>query len=274
MTITLFASIGLICLLVGIAAGFLAGLFGIGGGMIMVAALAFVLPLLGVPTAHVMHMALATSLACIVLTAIASARAHHRRGSVMWPSVAWLAPGLIIGGLIGALIAGMLADAWLRIGFAGYCFITAVAMFRARKHAIDPAELAPPGAWLTLLALPVGALSALVGIGGGSMLVPILIHRGHSAVHAVGTSAACGIAVAAASAVGYVLAAQHTEAVLPWGAIGYVHLPTALLLALGSTTATRHGAALAHRLAHHALSRAFALLLAVVGVLMVVDIVR
>lgn len=274
MTITLFASIGLICLLVGIAAGFLAGLFGIGGGMIMVAALAFVLPLLGVPTAHVMHMALATSLACIVLTAIASARAHHRRGSVMWQSVAWLVPGLIIGGLIGALIAGVLADAWLRIGFAGYCFITAIAMFRARKHAVDPAELAPPGASLTLLALPVGALSALVGIGGGSMLVPILIHRGHSAVRAVGTSAACGIAVAAASAIGYVLAAQHTDALLPWGSIGYVHLPTALLLALGSTTATRHGAALAHRVAHDALSRAFALLLAVVGVLMVVDILR
>lgn len=274
MTISLLLGVGLICLLVGFAAGFLAGLFGIGGGMIMVAALAFVLPMLGVPAAHVMHVALATSLACIVLTAIASARAHHRRGSVMWPSVVWLVPGLVVGGLIGALVAGVLADAWLRIGFASYCFITAIATFRARKHAIDPAELAPPGASLTLLAMPVGVLSALVGIGGGSMLVPILIHRGHNAVRAVGTSAACGIAVAAASATGYVLAAQHTDAVLPWGAIGYVHAPTALLLAIGSTTATRHGAALAHRLAHHTLSRAFALLLAVVGVLMVVDIVR
>lgn len=274
MTISLLVGIALICMLVGVTAGFLAGLFGIGGGMIMVAALAFVLPLLGVPTAHVMHMALATSLACIVLTAIASASAHHRRGSVMWHSVAWLVPGLIMGGLIGALIAGVLADAWLRIGFAAYCFVTAIAMFRARKQAIDPGELAPPGPLLSVMAMPVGVLSALVGIGGGSMLVPILIHRGHSAVHAVGTSAACGIAVAAASAIGYVVAAQHTDAVLPWGAIGYVHLPTALLLAIGSTTATRHGAALAHRLAHHALSRAFALLLALFGVLMVVDIVR
>ena len=105
VTVSLLAMIALLCLLVGIAAGFLAGLFGIGGGMIMVAALAFVLPMLAVPEAHVMHMALATSLACIVLTAIASTRAHHRRGSVQWTSVAWLVPGLIGGGMLGALFA-------------------------------------------------------------------------------------------------------------------------------------------------------------------------
>ena len=274
VTVSLLGLIALLCLLVGIAAGFLAGLFGIGGGMIMVAALAFVLPMLAVPEAHVMHMALATSLACIVLTAIASTRAHHRRGSVQWASVAWLVPGLIGGGLLGALFAGALPDAWLRVGFAIYCFLTAAALFATHKPPAEGASARAPNAMLGVIALPVGILSALVGIGGGSMLVPILIQRGHSAVHAVATSAACGIAVAVAAATGYVFAAQGSEGPLPWGAVGYVHVPTALLLALGSTTATRYGAALAHRLAHQALSRAFALLLLTFGALMLFEILR
>ena len=274
MTMSALALIALLCLCVGVAAGFLAGLFGIGGGMIMVAALAFVLPALGAPAAHVMHMALATSLACIVLTALASTRAHHRRGAVAWTNVFWLAPGLVIGGLVGALLAGALPDAWLRIGFAVYCFITAITLFAARKEAGAGIAAAPAGPLLSLIAVPVGALSALVGIGGGSMLVPILIHRGDSAVRAVATSAACGIAVAIASASGYVMAANETTAPLPWGSIGYVHAPTALLLAIGSTSATRYGAALAHKLAHQALSRAFALLLFVFGALMVIDLLR
>lgn len=266
--------LALFCLVVGIAAGFLAGLFGIGGGMIMVAALAFALPFVGVPEAHVMHMALATSLACIVLTAMASTRAHAQRGSVMWPAVAWLAPGLLLGGWLGATLAGRAPDAWLRIGFAIYCFVTAATMAAARKTPAKEGQGAAHGPLLSVAALPVGALSALVGIGGGSILVPLLVWRGHAAVRAVGTSAACGLPVAFASALGYVVAARHTDAALPLGSIGYVHLPAAALLALGSTTATRHGAALAHRLAHHHLNRAFAALLLLMGTAMVIAMLR
>jgi len=269
---SMLALLAAFCLVVGVAAGFLAGLFGIGGGMIMVAALAFALPFVGVPEAHVMHMALATSLACIVLTAIASTRAHAQRGSVMWPAVAWLAPGLLLGGWIGASLAGRAPDAWLRIGFAIYCFITAATMAAARKAPSSDGHAAAHGPLLSAAALPVGALSALVGIGGGSMLVPLLVWRGHAAVRAVGTSAACGLPVALASALGYVVAARHTDALLPVGSVGYVHLPAAALLALGSTTATRHGAALAHRLAHHHLNRAFAALLTLMGLAMLVAI--
>ncbi len=274
MTISLWLEIAAICLVVGAVAGFLAGLFGIGGGMIMVAALAFTLPLLGVPAAHVMHVALATSLACIVLTAVASARAHARRGAVIWISVKWLAPGLVAGGLIGATVAGALPDAWLRIGFAVYCFVVALLMFAAHAEPAAGATVTPRGPLLTLLALPIGALSALVGIGGGSMLVPLLIRRGSNAVRAVGTSAACGIAVAFAAAAGYAFTAGSPQTPLPAGSIGYVHVPTALLLAVASTLATRHGVQLAHRLAHRGLSRAFALLLATVGVLMLVQLAR
>jgi len=274
VTPSLLVEIIALCLLVGGAAGFLAGLFGIGGGMIMVAALAFALPLLGVPTAHVMHVALATSLACIVLTAIASTRAHARRGSVIWASVAWLAPGLVCGGLLGAALAGALPDAWLRIGFAIYSFVVALLMFAAQAEPAGGAMVTPRGPLLTLFALPIGALSALVGIGGGSMLVPLLIRRGSNAVRAVGTSAACGIVVALASAAGYVFAGNATDAALPAGSIGFVHAPTALLLALASTIAAPHGVHLAHRLDHRRLSRAFALLLCAVGIMMLVQIAR
>ncbi|HWT15247.1 MAG TPA: sulfite exporter TauE/SafE family protein [Patescibacteria group bacterium] len=271
---SMLVALALFCLVVGIASGFLAGLFGIGGGMIMVAALAFALPYVGVPDAHRMHMALATSLACIVLTAIASTRAHARRDAVMWSAVAWLAPGLVLGGWIGALLAGRAPDAWLRIGFAIYCFVTAATLLAARKIPANDGGARAHGPLLGAAALPIGALSALVGIGGGSMLVPLLVGRGHAAVRAVGTSAACGLPVALASALGYVFAARHTEAALPLGSIGYVHLPAAAVLALGSTTATRHGAALAHRLAHHQLNRAFAALLMVMGIAMLIAILR
>jgi uncharacterized membrane protein YfcA len=274
MTMATLVLLALFCLLVGLAAGFLAGLFGIGGGMIMVAALAFALPFVGVPEDHVMHMALATSLACIVLTAIASTRAHARRGAVMWPAVAWLAPGLLLGGWLGAMLAGRAPDSWLRVGFAIYCFFTAATMAAARKTPASDGLVVTHGPVLSAAALPIGALSALVGIGGGSMLVPLLVWRGHAAVRAVGTSAACGLPVALASALGYVFAARHVDTALPPGSIGYVHLPAAALLALGSTTATRRGAALAHRLAHHQLNRAFAALLTLMGLAMVVAIVR
>lgn len=270
-TLVLLALFGLV---VGGSAGFLAGLFGIGGGMIMVAALAFALPVVGVPEAHVMHMALATSLACIVLTAIASTRAHAQRGAVMWPAVAWLAPGLVLGGWMGAALAGRAPDAWLRIGFAVYCLLTATTLFAARKTPANDGQGAAHGPVLSVAALPIGALSALVGIGGGSMLVPLLVWRGHAAVRAVGTSAACGLPVALAAALGYVFAARHGDAVLPAGSFGYVHLPAAALLALGSTRATRHGAAVAHRLAHHQLNRAFAVLLMLMGLAMVAAIVH
>lgn len=262
------------CLVVGVAAGFLAGLFGIGGGMIMVAALAFALPFVAVPEAHVMHVALATSLACIVLTAIASTRAHTKRGSVMWPAVAWLAPGLLLGGWLGATLAGRAPDAWLRVGFAVYCFFTAATMFAARKTPASEGHAKAHGPILSTAALPIGALSALVGIGGGSMLVPLLVWRGHAAVRAVGTSAACGLPVALASALGYVFAARHADVALPAGSIGYVHLPAAAMLALGSTAATHHGAALAHRLAHHQINRAFAALLALMGLVMCIAVLR
>ncbi len=252
-----------IFLALGAVAGVLAGLLGIGGGLVLVAALVWLLPSQGVPVEHAVHVALATALGSIVFTAISSARAHHRRGSVLWPTVAWLVPGLLVGGWAGSFLATRLDGDWLRGFIAAYCYLAAVQMAldwpRARAERAD----APRGPGYTAAGTGIGVVSALVGIGGGSMTVPLLVWRGVRPVRAVGTSSACGVAIAIASAAGY--ASHAAPAGLPPGSWGYVFLPAAIGIALASVLTAPLGTRLAHRLSGPALRKVFALFLAVVG---------
>lgn len=253
----------LIYLALGAVAGVLAGLLGIGGGLVLVAALVWLLPTQGIPPEHAVHVALATALASIVLTGLSSARAHHRRGSVLWPTVAWLVPGLVLGGWLGSGLATALEGAWLRVFIAVYCYLAAAQMAldwpRSRLERAD----APRGPGYTAAGAGIGAVSALVGIGGGSMTVPLLVWRGVRPVRAVGTSSACGVAIALASAAGYAL--QGAPQGLPAGSWGYVFLPAAVGIALASVLTAPLGTRLAHRLSGPALRRLFAVFLAVVG---------
>jgi uncharacterized membrane protein YfcA len=251
--------------LLGIAAGILAGLLGIGGGLVLVAALAWLLPLFGVPQELAMHAALASSLASIVLTGASSARAHARRGSVLWPTVAWMVPGLLLGGWLGSGLAVALDDTVLRWIVSGYCLVAAWQIgFGATRAPADGSEIAPPRGWpMTLAGGGIGALSAVVGIGGGSMTVPLLVWRGVRPVRAVGTSSACGVAIGLASALGYGL---HAPAgALPAHGWGYVYLPAAIGVALASVLAAPWGTRLAHRLSGQALRKVFAAFLLLVG---------
>lgn len=252
-------------LAVGAAAGLLAGLLGVGGGLVIVAALAWLLPAQGVPPAQVMHVALATSLASILATSLSSTRAHLARGSVMWPTVARLVPGLLVGGLLGALAADHLPDGVLRLGVAVFCGVAAWQLATRRPVPDGDAGSVPHGASLGAWGGLIGAVSALVGIGGGSMTVPLLIQLGAAPVRAVGTSAACGFAIALASAAGYVWGGRDAGG-LPGGSWGYVHLPAAGMIALASVLLAPTGAALAHRLRGVVLQRLFAGFLAVMGV--------
>ena len=252
-----------IYLALGALAGVLAGLLGIGGGLVLVAALVWLLPGQGVPADQAVHVALATALASIVLTGLSSARAHHRRGSVLWPTVAWLVPGLLLGGWLGSGLAVLLDDTWLKLFIAAYCGLAAVQMAldwpRARAERPDP----PRGPGYSLAGSGIGAVSALVGIGGGSMTVPLLVWRGVRPVRAVGTSSACGVAIAISAAAGYALQAAPTG--LPAGSWGYVYLPAAAGIAVASVLAAPMGTRLAHRLSGPALRRVFAAFLALVG---------
>lgn len=255
----------LMFLLLGAVAGVLAGLLGVGGGLVLVAALAWLLPSVGVPKDAAMHAALASSLASIVLTAAASARAHHGRGSVLWPTVAWMVPGLLLGGWLGSGVAVRIDGDLLRWIVAGYCLLAAAQLTfgTPRAGGASPAA-APRGAGMTAAGVGIGAVSAVVGIGGGSMTVPLLVWRGVAPVRAVGTSSACGVAIGLASAVGYALHAPHGA--LPQFAVGYVYLPAAIGVAAASVLAAPYGMRLAHRLDGQTLKRVFAGFLVAVAV--------
>jgi len=255
--------------LLGVVAGVLAGLLGIGGGLVLVGALVWLLPLYGIPTEAAMHAALASSLASIVLTAASSARAHHRRGSVMWPTVAWMVPGLLIGGWLGSGWAVKLDDGVLRWIVAGYCFIAGAQMAFGGTRGHGGAAVPPPRGWpMTAAGTGIGAVSAVVGIGGGSMTVPLLVWLGSVPVRAVGTSSACGVAIGIASALGYALHAP--PGALPAHAVGYVYLPAAIGVALASVLAAPYGTRLAHAISGPALRRTFAVFMILVGVSIVI----
>lgn len=247
----------------GLVAGVLAGLLGVGGGLVLVVALAWLLPRLGVPAESAMHAALASSLASIVLTATASARAHARRGSVLWPTVGWMVPGLLLGGWLGSALAVRIDGDVLRWLVAGYCGIAAAQLLLS-KAVERPGGVVPRGAPMTFAGAGIGIVSAIVGIGGGSMTMPLLVWHGVAPVRAVGTSSACGVAIGLGSAVGYAL---HPPAgALGDHAIGYVYLPAAIGVALASVVAAPRGARLAHRLSGARLKQVFAMFLVLVAV--------
>lgn len=251
-------------LLLGAVAGVLAGLLGIGGGLVLVAALVWLLPHRGVPAEAAMHAALATAMASIVLTAASSALAHHRRGSVLWPTVAWLVPGVLLGGWLGSRVAIALDGDVLRWCVALYCFVAAAQLLFGRRAVRAHDAPAPRGPGYSAAGVGIGAVSAVVGIGGGSMTVPLLVWRGVAPVRAVGTSSASGIFIGIGGALGYALQTPAGALPVPW-AVGYVYLPAALGVAIASVLAAPLGTRLAHRLSADALRRVFAAFLAAVG---------
>lgn len=248
----------------GLLAGVMAGLLGIGGGLVLVVALVWLLPLQGVAVESAMHAALATSLASIVLTGLSSARSHHRRGSVRWATVRWLVPGMLLGGWLGSALAVQLDGQWLRWLVAGYCLLAAAQLAFGNVRERSQGHGDPRGPGLTAAGTGIGAVSALVGIGGGSMTVPLLVWLGVAPVRAVGTSAACGVAIALASSAGY--AGLGDASGMPPYSLGYVYLPAALGVAAASVLSAPLGTRLAHRISGAALKRVFALFLALVGI--------
>ena len=258
-----------LCLLAGASAGFFGGLLGIGGGLLVVAALSLTLPTLGVPKAAVMHVSVATSMATMVLTFASSAAAHIRRGSVVWPSWTWLAPSMVIGGFAGAHLAQVLSAQTLRWTIAAFCAVMAWRMALGKRRAPDAheAEHVPSSPSLLPAGAAIGAISAVVGIGGGAMTVPLLVSLGVKPVKAVGTSAACGLAIAISSASTYALSAHPPAQALPWGTVGYVYFPAAAVTAIGSMLLAPVGVRVAHAVSGATLRRVFAVFLLVVGAL-------
>lgn len=250
-------------LLVGAGAGLLAGLLGVGGGLLLVPALAFSFAKLGFHPAHIMPMALGTSLGAIVLTALSSLYAHQRRGAVLWPVFKGLAPGLLLGALAGAALASLIGSSTLRTVFGVFELLVAAQMALTWAPA---AHRALPGRWgRSVAGAVIGALSALLGIGGGTLSVPFLVWCNITMRQAVATSAACGLPIALAGAAGYALQGWHLSG-LPNGTTGYLYWPALIPVTLASMATAPLGARLAHTLPTPLLKRLFAGVLAVIGV--------
>lgn len=246
----------------GVAAGLLAGLLGIGGGIVIVPVLVFAFHFLDFSDATLTHIAVGTSLATIVFTSISAIQEHHRKGAVDWLLVKKLTPALVIGAIAGALIADALSGRALQITFGIFALLMAIQMGSGWKPS---AQTPLPGnTGLAIASGSIGTASSVFGIGGGSLTVPWLSWHGVVMQRAVATSAACGFPIALAGAVGFVFTGLDA-ALRPAYSVGYVYLPAFIGIVVTSVPVARLGARWAHRLPAATLKKLFAVLLAVVG---------
>jgi uncharacterized membrane protein YfcA len=244
--------------LLGLCTGFLAGLLGIGGGMIMVPFVSFILAGKGFPPNYTVKMAVATSLATICFTSITSVRAHHKRGAVLWPVVAKLVPGILLGSALGAQVAVAMPGKVLSVVFSVFVAFSATQMFLDRKP--KPHRTLPGTPGMLAAGGTIGIVSALVGAGGAFISVPFMQWCNVKIHNAVATSAALGFPVALAGTLSYVLAGRDLPQ-MPPGSVGYLYLPGLVVISMASMSTAPLGARTAHRMDIRPLKRAFALVL-------------
>src|SRR5512138_986701 len=256
--------------ILGAFAGILAGLLGVGGGIVIVPMLTFTFMAMQFPTQHILHIALGTSLATIVFTSFASFRAHHGRGMVNWQVVRLITPGILVGTLAGSWVAASLSTSFLKVFFVCFTFFVALQMLLDIRP--KPTRQLPGGKALFGAGTFIGAVSSLVGIGGGSMSVPLLIWCNVSMYSAIGTSAAIGFPIAISGAVGYILNGMVAKG-LPSHSFGFVYLPALIGVAGMSYLTAPLGARLAHRLPVTRLKKLFACLLIATGLKMLSGLV-
>ncbi len=249
-------------LVIGLCTGFLAGLLGIGGGMIMVPFLTFILTAKGFPADYTVKMAVATSLATICLTSLSSVRAHHKRGAVLWPIVRLLAPGIVLGSIVGAQFAAALPGKLLGILFAIFVAFSATQMFIDRKP--KPSRTLPGHLGTFSMGWVIGMLSSLVGAGGAFVSVPFMTWCNVKIHDAVGTSSALGFPIALAGTLGYIWAGQNMPE-MPPGSVGFLYLPGLVIISLASVCTAPLGARTAHRMDIRPLKKVFASILYVLA---------
>ncbi len=257
-------------LVLGSLVGFMAGMLGIGGGAVMVPVLTTLFLYQGVPVEHVVHLALGTSMASIIFTSLSSLRAHHAKGAVMWHIVRVMASGIVAGTFSATFLAVNTSSLHLALFFSMFTAYVSSQLFLNKKPK-PGRELAGSGALLAAGSV-IGAVSALVSIGGGSLTVPYLVWQNIDIKKAIGTSAAVGLPISIAGTFGYV--------VNGWGAaplgdytFGFVYLPAVLLISTASFFTAPYGAGLAHRLPVSALKKVFALLLIVLSLKMLFSVI-
>jgi uncharacterized protein len=253
----------------GALAGVLAGLLGIGGGLVLVPILVFSFGQQGFSELHIMHLALGTSMASIIFTSVASFRAHHKRGAVEWAVVSQVTPGILLGTFLGTFLAAHLSTVYLKGVFVVFLYSVALQMLTGKVP--NPSRELPGRSGMFGAGNIIGAISSLVGIGGGTMSVPFMTWCNVSVHRAIGTSAAIGFPIAIAGTAGYIING-FTAADLPPFTLGYIYLPALIGLVTASMMTAPLGVRLAHSLPVGKLKRIFGILLLLVGTRMLLDI--
>lgn len=245
-------------LMLGAVAGFLGGMFGIGGGTVLVPLLLMLFEAQHFPAQHAMHLALGSSMAVILFTSVASMREHHQHGAVNWQVVRHITPGILLGTAIGSLVAASISPFYLTIFFALFVlFAASQILLDIQPHA---SRQLPGIAGMTLTGTFTGWISTLVSVGGGTITVPFLIWCNVPIRHAIGTASAIGFPIAVGGTIGYILTGLHATG-LPDSSLGYVYLPAMLGCAIVSVITAPIGAKTAHRTNVVLLRKLFAVLL-------------
>jgi uncharacterized membrane protein YfcA len=256
-------------LAIGAVVGFLAGLLGIGGGIIIVSSIALMFTARGFPPEYVMHMAIATAMGAMLASSFASMRTHHRHGAVDWRVVKGMTPGLLAGVVAGAFVSRFVPNAILKYFFLAFTLFVTVQMVANLKPAA--ARELPRGPGLSAAGAAIGLISGLIGAGAAAIGVPFLTWCNVGTHRAIGTVAAMAFPLAAAGSLGYIVAGWGIESLPRWS-IGFVYLPALVGISATSMLLAPFGARLAHRLPAARLRRIFALVLIALGVKVAVSI--
>lgn len=254
----------------GIFVGFMAGLLGIGGGIVMVPALTAIFLAQGIATDDVVHFALGTSMSAIIVTSFASMRAHNAKEGVIWDIVKMIAPGIILGTFMMTFVAAYLKSIHLAIFFSLFTAYVSIQMIINKKP--KPARHIAGKKGLFFGGTIIGSISALVSIGGGSLSVPYLVWQNIDLKKAIGTSAAIGLPLSITGTIGYIIAGwDHTS--FEQFQFGFVYVPAVLAISLTSFFMAPYGAKCAHILPVSVLKKIFALLLMLLSIKMVTSMV-
>lgn len=251
------------CIALGSLVGFLAGLLGIGGGLLVVPALAYLLPLLGVEYSIVMPMALGTSLAAIVVTSSSAAYAHHRNSNIPWHLAKPLMVMVSLGALMGAFIADFMSTQALKLFFA--IVVILLASYMLISIAKPKEKTLPSTLTLQVISWITGIVASLMGMAGGAILVPVLTYYGMSIRHAIGIATICGVLVALFGSLGYVFIG-FSQPLLPKWSAGYVYLPALIGIVISSSFFAPVGVKYASKLPVKTLKKGFAVFLILVAI--------
>lgn len=253
-------------LFLGVIAGLIAGIFGVGGGMVIVPSLIIMFKLYNMPENILTHLAIGTSLATIIITSLSSVRTHANQNNVTWPIFYQLTPTLLLGSFLGVVMAMHIAGQWLQFSFG--LFILAIAIKTAlgtRKKTTPIQSQQPSNVILKIGGLVIGWISSLFGIGGGAFTVPFLRYQNLTMTQAVGTSSACSIPIAIMGTLtNLILAWNHPN--LPQGSTGFIYWPAFFGIIITSIPSAHYGAKIANKLSNSALQKIFALFLLILAI--------